>query len=307
MLPKRHRLAISLGIAVTAALVAFLYMSKDGQPGDYLYWWTAARAVLHGQSPYDVIPASDPQRFTTAFFYPLPTALVTVPFAFLPYALSGAVFVGLFSGLLAFGLLTTRGPWGLVTFLSPAFLVSAINGAWTLVVTAALFLPWLSALLVTKPNLAVPAFAYRPTRIAVVVGGALVLWSFALQPTWLSEWIAATRTLVGHPPPIASSAAIIALVLLWRWRRPETRLVLAMACVPQQAYMYDQLPLWAVAESKDDFLWLTLSSAIVYLFWLRLDVTGAGSWRAMEIVALSVHYLTVTAMIFGRANRNEHV
>lgn len=298
-------IAVIVGLA--SGVIAFLYMAKDGQPGDFLYWYTAAKAILAGQSPYDVIPASNPARFQTAFFYPLPTALVTIPFTLFPYPMAGGLFTGICSGLLAFGLLTQRGPWSLVTFLSPAFLISCLNGTWTIPVTAALLMPALSAFLVAKPNLAVPAFAYRPTLIAMAGGAGLLLLSFLIQPMWLAEWRSALDTMVGHPPPILTSAAILTPLVLRRWRRPDARLVFVSALVPQQAYMYDQLPLWAVAETRREFLTLTLLSSLVYLCWLYIDLHGIGSWRAMETIALSVHYLTVIVFVLSRPNRVDTV
>jgi hypothetical protein len=277
-------------------------MAQDGRPGDYLYWYEASRAILRGVSPYSKIPAMDPERFVTPFFYPLPTALLTIPFAWLPYAVSGGVFVALTSGLLAYGLLYRGGGWALVTLLSPAFIISVIGGTWTIPLAAAGLLPWLAFVFVAKPNLAVPLWFRHPAWWPILSGAALCGVSFLIQPTWLTEWLAAMRSMVGHPPPLVSSGAFVVLLLLTRWQSPASWFVIAMACVPQQAYVYDQLPLWLVPERKGEYLVLTFASWAVFLPWLLLDPhLDAAGWRRMEVLSLTVHYAAVTWMIVRRS------
>ncbi len=293
--------ACALAVGLGSGVMAFLYMRQPGSPGDYFAWWTAAQALLAGQSPYAVIPAIDPHRFATPFFYPLPTVLLTVPFAFFPFAVSGGVFVAVSSALLAYGLLRHGGWWALVTLLSPAYLLSVIGGTWTIPLTAAAFLPWLGFVLVAKPNLAAPLWLLNPAWLPIVGGALLVAISFLLLPTWLTEWLADLRAVEGHPPPIVSSAALCTLFLLLRPKLPASWFVIAMACMPQQAYLYDQLPLWAVPESKREYLALTIVSALVYLPWVLWDasLTEQG-WHRMEFVSLSVHYVTVTIILLRR-------
>jgi hypothetical protein len=74
-----------------------------------------------------------------------------------------------------------------------------------------------------------------------------------------------------------------------------------MACVPQLAYMYDQLPLWIVPETRREFLALTLVCQVVYLPWVMFDarLTDVG-WHRMEFLSLSVLYLAVIFMTMRR-------
>ena len=62
-----------------------------------------------GQNPYRVIRPTGPYPFNAGFFYPLPAGIAALPFALFRPAVAGAAFVGVSSGLLAFGLARTRG------------------------------------------------------------------------------------------------------------------------------------------------------------------------------------------------------
>src|SRR5437868_210438 len=58
---------------------------------DFLSFWTAGRAVLHGRSPYPELSSlpqvADPKTFAP-FVYPAPAAYWMVPFALLPFAVA---------------------------------------------------------------------------------------------------------------------------------------------------------------------------------------------------------------------------
>jgi hypothetical protein len=52
------------------------------------------------------------------------------------------------------------------------------------------------------------------------------------------------------------------LIALLRWRRPEARVLAALACVPQTMRFIDQLPLLAVAQSFRQSLLVSLLSYV---------------------------------------------
>src|SRR6185437_4967347 len=162
-------------------------MSRPGLPGDFLYWRTAARALLHGQNPYHVIPAIAPERFLTPFFYPLPAAIATLPFVAFPYALGGALFVALSAGLLAFGL-SRDGLHRLGVFASAPFIISATSGTWPPIIAAAALLPALGFLACVKPNVGLASFVYRPRWSMVIASGALLGVSLLILPRWPLDW-----------------------------------------------------------------------------------------------------------------------
>jgi hypothetical protein len=296
---RRARITASVLLGVLMGLVAYEGMRRPGSPGDFLYWHTAARALLDGESPYTVIPAVDPQRFHSPFYYPLPAAMLIVPIAWLPYAVSGAVFVGVSCGLLAYVLLA-NGWWSLLAFLSPNVLISARSGAWPPLIAAAAVLPIAGIALVAKPNLGVASFASRPSWWPVGAAAVLVALSFLVQPSWLGEWRESLRYLGRtheYPLPVLATGAVLVPLALLRWRRPEARLLTALACVPQQPFLYDQTALWLVPRTRREFMLFLGLTQVLALVWLLVTKS--------PVVTLSVQYLTALAMVLRRPNEGD--
>jgi hypothetical protein len=170
--------------------------------------------------------------------------------------------------------------------------------------TAAL-LPALGVLLVAKPNLGLAIFAYRPNRTAVIASAALLALSLALLPHWPLDWLhslALDRRSATHPIPLLTPLGAVLVLALLRWRRPEARLLFAMACVPQLLFFYDQLALWLVPRSSRESLWLTLASGLAFLAMILLAPTDAERPRvATQCVLLGV-YWPALGMVLRRPN-----
>jgi hypothetical protein len=116
--------------------------------------------------------------------------------------------------------------------------------------------PAVGFFLAAKPTIGAAAFAARPTWWAVI--GTLVLSgvAFAMQPNWIVEWrrILAIPwgdpgALVGYPLPIGRPWGFLIALCVLRWRRPEARFVLALACVPQTPLLYETTPLFLVPRT----------------------------------------------------------
>jgi hypothetical protein len=98
---------------------------------------------------------------------------------------------------------------------------------------------------------------------------------------------------------------IIALACLLRWRRPEARLVAALACVPQTTTQYEAVPLFLVPRTflESWILWVC-SYAQHFLgqyFVERLPTPEehlelSGRWLAI------IMYIPVTLMVLRRPN-----
>ena len=43
---------------------------------------------------------------------------------------------------------------------------------------------------------------------------------------------------------------MVLLLALFRWRRPEARLLAALACVPQNIGLYETVPLWLIPRNR---------------------------------------------------------
>jgi hypothetical protein len=177
---------------------------------------------------------------------------------------------------------------------------------------AALFPPALGIAAGVKPNLAFAMLACQSTRRAVLQaflgGGTLLLISLAIQPSWPMDWL---RTL--HSSATASEYVIpittvpgfpLALAVL-RWRRPEARMLLCMAAIPQAGFFYDQFPLLLVPQSRRQMILavglsqLALLTPNVLPFDRRTPVTLSHALMPLIIVAA---YLPALIMVLNRPN-----
>jgi hypothetical protein len=218
---------------------------------DFTFWWRAARAVLEGLNPYDVIRPSGPYPFDGIFAYPLPAALVTIPLAGIDPAAGAAVFIGAGFALLTYGLLRLD-TWRIAVLLSYCAYQATHSGQWAPLLLGAVLVPSTGFLLACKPTLGAALFLWRPSWRAFAGGVAIGLIGLAVQPTWPFDWLHTLQANATggqyHAPLVMPGGFVLALALL-RWRRPEARLLVAMACVPQNAFFYDQLPLLMVPAS----------------------------------------------------------
>nr|MDP9179404.1 hypothetical protein [Gemmatimonadota bacterium] len=201
------------------------------------------------------------------------------------------LFVWVSTGLLAYGL-TSLGWSRLPLFLSVPFFVAVHQAQWSPIFTAAACLPALGWILAAKPNIGLAILAAdqsgRTLKIALLGGGALALIGFLFVPTWLGDWLASLPLDTRYSPPLLSPLGWLSILALLRWRRPEARLILVLACVPQTAAWYDVLPLFLVAVTFRETLFLSLvtSAPVAYelLFgrsdgFLRLYPVGV-EWMA---------------------------
>jgi hypothetical protein len=261
-------LILSIAIGTLSAAVICLRLSQGAQEAaDFTWSWRAAQMLLAGENPYQAIQPSGAYPYQTYFYYPLPAALVALPFAWLLPHLAGALFFGISAGWLAFAL--TRSGWKhLPLFLSAPFFVSAAVVQWAPLLLAAAFCPWSQALLACKPNLGLGLFLYKPSWRGLLTGAALIVLSWLILPSWPFDWLKVVKTLQGHPPPflILPLGPILLLALL-RWRFPEGRLFLALSLLPQLLFFYDQLPLWLVAQDFRQSLLLSALSWVAYFTW----------------------------------------
>lgn len=134
---------------------------------------------------------------------------------------------------------TADGWHRLPLFLSFPFLAAAWGGQWSLILSAAFFLPGLGWLFIAKPSLGaafVISTSSRKTLLVATIGAlVLSLIAFLVVPSWFAEWLTALKSIDHMTPPVLKPGGVIALLGLLRWRRPEARLIAALSCVPQTA------------------------------------------------------------------------
>ena len=115
-------------ITYFSLIVAPNHLAKD-----FSWPWRAARVLLEGHNPYDVIRATGPYPFNVGLFYPL----AALPFAWFQPAVAGALFFGISSALLAFGLTRTRDDLAkLPLFVSAPFCMAGVLAQWAPLMTA---------------------------------------------------------------------------------------------------------------------------------------------------------------------------
>lgn len=258
---ERAAVALLAGAVAFAVAVWFVHAVKPHSLArDFTWPWRAANAVLRGLNPYVVIQKVAGYPYDAPFKYPLPAALVALPFAPLPAWLAGALFPAIGVALFAFAI--TREGWDRWPLLvSAPILIAVLVSQWGPLLAAGALLPGLAAVWVAKPNLAVVLFAYRPRRAAIVGGVALGLVALALNPRWPLEWLAAVRSDSPYyaVPFTVPGGALLALALLCVGT-PEGRLLAVAACVPQVVLFYDQVPLLLVARTRREAWVLGLGS-----------------------------------------------
>lgn len=250
---RRQRVAVAgVAAALSSVLVSSTYHSTPGYHSDFGIAWFGARAMLDGRDPYPLLGPGREFDIRWQPLYPATAMVVAIPFAALTERLATMGFVAISVFLLAYGM--TRDGWHLLPlFATETFASSARLGQWSILVTAALFLPWLAFLTVGKPQAFLPVLAASRTRapiVSAVIGAVtLLLVSLALLPTWPSAWIHAMKSTAHMQPPILHIGGFLILLVLLKWRRPESWLVLAMACMPQSWGWYNTLPLFAVPRT----------------------------------------------------------
>lgn len=269
----RALLAIVIG-GITAVLcyrARTLPMYYPG-PGDFNWALDTATALLQGRDPYDFEPSS------LRVPYPLPVALFGLPFVTLSKPLAAALFFGISSGLLAYGILRTNEPWRLSVFASFPYLYALMFAQWSPLIAAAWFFPALAPLLVLiKPNVALPVAVSRLTWRGVAIAGMVLIASLIIYPSWPVRW----RQMTGEYQHLVAILTLpfgplLALALL-RLQDERARLLLAMSVLPFRG-VYDLVALWLIPRLSRHAFALTVLSWTVPLFNFGIGFQVRPTW-----------------------------
>src|SRR5215208_2674097 len=163
------RVVSALALGGWGAFITYFTMASHPQhlAKDFSYPWRAARILLQGHDPYQVMQPTGPYPFIVGLFYPLPAAILVLPVAPLRPEIAGAIFIGLSSALLGWGVLRDC-PHRLPLFLSAPFIQAAILGQWSPILTAAALMPSLQFVAAAKPTVGLAAWLYRPSWRGIV-------------------------------------------------------------------------------------------------------------------------------------------
>lgn len=307
--PLRRRLVVVALIATTASLVTLseAYRPPD-HPGDFGLVWFGAKALLHGANPYPLVGPDLIYNWPwQVLLYPATAMIAAIPFSFLPQLAATVLFVWLSTALLAYAI-TADGWYRLPIFLSSTFLIAASAAQWSPLVTAALCIPSLAWVVAVKPNLGLALLAsatsLRPIKVAFVGGVILTTISLIVYPAWPVQWLQAIQSVtIMHVPMLLPGGPFVLLALL-RWRRPEARLIVALACVPQTNSWYEGLPLFLVPATFRQSLMLSVVSTSGILFQEQFMV--ARSEKEINyftgILMIAFVYLPATLLVLHRPN-----
>lgn len=289
-LKSGDRLLAALVLGGWGAFVAYFSMASHPQhlAKDFSYPWRAARALLNGQNPYDVIQAVGDYPFNAGFFYPLPAALVAAPVSPLRPEIAGALFIGLSAALLGWAVLRDC-PFRLPLFLSAPFVQAAILGQWSPILTAAALMPTLQFLAAAKPTVGLVAWLYRPSWRGIIGGAVIAGLAFLVLPGWFADWREVMPSTAKYRGPATTLMGAFLLLGLLRWRRREGRLFVAMALVPQLPVFYDQLLLWLVPSTLWRSFALSAASWVGYLAWYPHHASSAQNEIAFPWMVFTIY------------------
>jgi len=303
---KRALVALSFA-AITAAFVTARVLHEPHWPTDFDQLWHAAKALRGGEDPYAVVGPGRSFPWLWPLYYPLPAVLYAVPFTLVPVAIARIAFSALAAALLGWAIgPRVRTHWPLL--LSAAYIISASRTQWAPMLLAAAWIPALGFFVAAKPNVGLAALTAQDRRgvVIAVVGCAVAMaLSFIVQPDWILSWRESIRT----APHIQSAVAmlpagpLLALAAL-RWRRPDARLLLALAVIPHTPSLYDLLVLFFACRTLRESMVLALLTQALYwgivLFgsFNTFDAYAEGLGRA----AVFVVYIPVLIAILLRPN-----
>ena len=306
---KRTRIRVALAFsAITAAYVTARGLHEPTWPTDFDQLWYAARALLDGTDPYSVVGPGRTFPWLWPLYYPLSAVIITLPFTALSILWARIAFSTVAAAILGWAVgPRIRTHWPIV--LSAAYIISASRAQWAPLLLAAAWIPILGFVITAKPNVGLATLAAQDRRGALLVlAGCAVMASitFAIQRDWVSSWLDAIRTAPHIQPAVASLPAgpLLALAAL-KWKRPDARLLLALAFIPHTPSVYDLLVLFFACRTLRESLMLALLTQALYwgiVFFgsfSTFDAYAAGLGR----FAVFIVYLPVLGAILLRPNQ----
>ena len=149
------------------------YLIAHRSPPDSLYLWRAANGLIEGSNPWSPqVLNSSPHdtagrlaesrvHLVDPLYYPMPAVLLWVPLARMPYLVASTLFNSAAAFLFVFAM-TRVGLHRAWACGSVPFIIAMRFGQWSPLIVAASIYPWLSAFLVSKPNVGLSLYPRAP-------------------------------------------------------------------------------------------------------------------------------------------------
>jgi hypothetical protein len=287
----RWRIAGPAVIGVASGLFCWFLLNHFHQgAADFNWAYDASHSLLEGKDPY---ARTEPG----AIPYPLPAALVALPFAGLSRELAGALFFGISSGLLALGL-ARENPQRLFIFFAYPYWAALLTAQWTPLLACVGVFPLACAFSLTKPNIGGPiALAYCSRRGAIATAVFFVA-SLLWNPRWPLEWIAHLGG-YQHFFPLLVIPGPLLIVAVWRYRDRDALLLTLLSLTPQR-WFYDSFALWLIPKTRRSILATVALSWVVGIWrWYHPPATmqQVGLWTVLGF------YFPMLALVLIRARR----
>jgi hypothetical protein len=209
--------------------------------------------------------------------------MVALPLAGLPPEIAGALFFGISSALLAFGL-CRQSPQRLLIFLAYPYWAALLTAQWTPLLMCAGVFPIACALSVLKPNMGGPIALTHLSRKGVLAGAALLLVSLLWMPSWPLEWIRQLRGYQSFVPLLIVPGPLLVLAL-WRYRDRDALLLFLLSAMPQR-WFYDPFTLWLIPKTRRHILATVACSWVVGLWrWYHIprSMHEVGLWIVLGV------------------------
>lgn len=291
---RRALAAAFVGGALAAGYVWLYYHTHPAHWSDLDQIWLGARALLAGENPYPAVE----QSFAWPLYYPLPAILVGLPLALFSLTFARCAFAFLTAAVAIYAVARYRPSLWLLLASGP-FLYAIQRGQWSPLILAACLIPAWGIVAAAKPTVGLAALAYRPSRVAFIGIAALVLLSLLVLPHWPFDWVEAARRNHHLRPPIVLPAGFMLGLAALRWRRPEARLFLVLACVPQTGVPYELVPLGIVPETLRERLVVAVNWMLVYWLFVAIGTGQLFGQADGEILAYVTLARWPVMLVFG--------
>lgn len=286
----RWRIAVSAAIGLASGAFCWFLMKHFHQDAaDFRWALHLAERLLARQNPYD----------TPLEQYPLPAAVFALPFLRLQRELAAALFWGISSSLLAFGL-TGRGYGRLLIFLAYPYWAGILTVQWSPIIAASAFFPLLLPVTMAKPQVGLPVFLTHLSRRGLLACAGLALLSLAIMPGWPWAWLRQTRNYQHFIPLLVLPGPLILLALL-RYRYRASWLLLLSALLPQR-WFFDSFILWLIPRTRREIIWtvfLSYGAGVWRWYHIPHSFTEVGRWTVIFL------YLPMLAVVLLRSPRQE--
>ncbi|HEY1263170.1 MAG TPA: hypothetical protein VGF06_06585 [Terriglobales bacterium] len=272
--PIRYRIVISVAISLaTGALCWVILRHLNEGAGDFSWAIRAARYWLARENPYN----------TPLEQYPLTAVIFGLPFIRMPAELAGAIFYGLSSGLLAFGV-SKSGYHRLLVFLAYPYWVGLMYAQWAPLIFASAFFPLLLPAVMVKPQVGLPVALTHLTRRGVLACVVVFLITLVMLPAWPLAWWHQLGYYQRFIPLLVLPGPLL-LLAAFRWRDRDSWLLLLAALMPQR-WFFDTFPLWLIPKSRRAIVWTAFFSWVPGIWrWYHMpkSYTQVGRWTVLFI------------------------